>query len=427
MHIVIIGNGIAGITCARYVRKKSDNKITVISAESKYFFARTALMYVYMGHMKWNHLKPYEDWFWEKNRIELKEAKVEHINFEQKRLHFSSEETMEYDKLVLATGSVYNKFGWEGENLKGVQGLVRKQDLEELEENTKNCKKAVIIGGGLIGVELAEMLTTRNIEVTILVREEAFWNNILPLSDAKMISEHIRSHGIDLRHETELDKILPDENNNVRAVVTNTGEQIECELVGLCAGVRPNIDFLKTSKLETDNGILVDSYLATNVKDVYAIGDCAQLREPMPHRSAIEPVWYAGRMMGETLAQTLTGHQMQYKPSHWFNSAKFFDIEYQTYGKVLVQPEKNQKHFHWQHEDNTKAITIAFDISTKKFLGVNVFGIRMKHNVFDQWLNENRSINYVLKNLRKANFDPEFYDNYEKEIFQSFKENLQKV
>ena len=215
-HIVIIGNGIAGITCARHIRKNSDAKITVISAESDYFFSRTALMYVYMGHMKWNHLKPYEDWFWEKNRIELKKAWVETINFEEKTLHFSSEETLKYDKLVLATGSVYNKFGWEGQDLKGVQGLVSKQDLELLEENTKNCKKAVIIGGGLIGVELAEMLKTRNIEVTFLIREEAFWHNVLPIQDAKMISKHIKSHGVDLREETELDKIVANESGRVK-------------------------------------------------------------------------------------------------------------------------------------------------------------------------------------------------------------------
>jgi len=115
-HILIIGNGISGITCARHIRKNADAKITVISAESDYFFSRTALMYVYMGHMKWNHLKPYEDWFWEKNRIALKKARVDKIDFEEKALHFSSEETMNYDKLVLATGSVYNKFGWEGQD-----------------------------------------------------------------------------------------------------------------------------------------------------------------------------------------------------------------------------------------------------------------------------------------------------------------------
>ncbi|MGY5850771.1 NAD(P)/FAD-dependent oxidoreductase [Salegentibacter sp. F14] len=426
-HIVIIGNGIAGITCGRYIRKLSDKRITVISAESDYFFSRTALMYVYMGHMKWEHLKPYEDWFWSKNRIGLKRAWVDEIDFQQKRLDFSSGETMEYDKLVLATGSVYNKFGWEGQDLKGVQGLVSKQDLELLEENTRNCKKAVILGGGLIGVELAEMLMTRNIEVTVLIREKAFWQNVLPMEDARMISAHLKSHGVDLRHEIQLDKIVGDQNGRVNAVITETGEKITCQLVGLCVGVRPNIDFLKNSALETSRGVLVDQYLQTNIEDVYAIGDCAELRKTHSGRNAIEAVWYTGRMMGETLAKNLTGNLKKYDPGNWFNSAKFFDIEYQTYGNVSANPGEGEMHFRWQHRDNTKAITIAFDASDNRFLGINTFGIRMRHEVFDRWLSEKQSIHFVLKNLKQANFDPEFYDRYEKEIFKAFKENIKQV
>ena len=73
-HIVIIGNGISGVTAARHIRKLSDKKITIISAETDYFFSRTALMYVYMGHMKFEHTQPYENWFWKKNSIELKKG-----------------------------------------------------------------------------------------------------------------------------------------------------------------------------------------------------------------------------------------------------------------------------------------------------------------------------------------------------------------
>lgn len=426
-HIVILGNGIAGITAARHIRKNSDKKITVISAESDFFFSRTALMYVFMGHMKWDHLKPYEDDFWQKNKIELINAYVSSIDFENKKLQFSSGEDFGYGKLVLATGSVYNKYGWEGQDLKGVQGLVSKQDLELLEENTKHCKKAVIVGGGLIGVELAEMLKTRNIQVTFLIREEDFWGNVLPPKNASMISDHIRSHGVEIKTTTELAKIIPDENGRVKAVVTNSGEKIECQLVGLCAGVRPNIDFLKKSALELDQGILVDSYLQTNLPDVYAIGDCAQQKNQIGYRKPIEAVWYTGRMMGETLAQTLTGIKTKYQPSNWFNSAKFFEIEYQTYGWVWAQLRENEKHFNWIHPDKTKAITIAFDTITNQFLGINTFGIRMRHEVFDRWLNEKRSIEYVLSNLEEANFDPEFYKRYEKEIFKSFKKDLQEA
>jgi len=93
-HIAIIGNGISGVTVARHIRKLSDKKITIISAETEYFFSRTALMYVYMGHMKFEHTEPYEDWFWEKNRIALKKGFVKTIDTSNKMLHFAEGDTL---------------------------------------------------------------------------------------------------------------------------------------------------------------------------------------------------------------------------------------------------------------------------------------------------------------------------------------------
>ncbi|MGB3464241.1 MAG: FAD/NAD(P)-binding oxidoreductase, partial [Cyclobacteriaceae bacterium] len=237
-HIVIIGNGIAGITTARHIRKHSDHQITVISGETDYFFSRTALMYIYMGHMEFRHTKPYEDWFWEKNRIDLKKAWVETINFDSKELSLEGGDKLHYDKLVIATGSTPNKFGWPGQDLKGVRGLYSYQDLEYMEEYTKDINRAVVVGGGLIGVEMAEMLHTRDIPVSFLVRENEFWRGVLPVEEAALVSRHLRENHIDLQLETELDKIISDENGRVKSVITKDGNEIACQFVGLTAGVR---------------------------------------------------------------------------------------------------------------------------------------------------------------------------------------------
>ncbi len=118
-------------------------------------------MYVYMGHMKFDHIQPYENWFWEKNRIDLKEAWVEKVDFQGRNLEFKTGEKLGYDELVIASGSKPNKFGWPGQDLKGVQGLYSKKDLELMEESTKSgVERAVIVGGGLIGIEMAEMLAS---------------------------------------------------------------------------------------------------------------------------------------------------------------------------------------------------------------------------------------------------------------------------
>ena len=430
-HIVIIGNGISGVTLARHVRKLSDKRITIISAETDFFFSRTALMYIYMGHMKFEHTQPYEDWFWKKNRIELKKGYVKQVETDTKTLHFAEGDTLQYDKLIIATGSKPNKFGWPGQDLEGALGMYHKQDLEKLEKyapNKETCKRAVIVGGGLIGIELAEMLNSRSIPVTFLVREDSFWNGVLPGGESAMINRHIKNHHIDLRLSTNLKAINSDENGKVKSVIIEeTGEELECNVVGLTAGVAPNIDFLKDSGIELGRGVKVNRFLETNIPDIYSIGDCAEQHEPIGNRRPIEAVWYTGRMMGETLAQTICGNPTEYKPGHWFNSAKFLDIEYQTYGWVFGErgrPE-HEKHFHWKHEDDTKCITVAYDKNTNEFLGINTFGIRMRHENFDKWLTEKRDVDYVMNHLSEANFDPEFYSRFETEILKAYTNQLQ--
>ena len=423
--IVIIGNGVAGVTAARHIRKNSNKRIIIISAETDHFFSRTALMYVYMGHMKFEHIKPYEDWFWEKNKIELLRGYVSKVDHEKKELQIEDARILKYDKLVLATGSKPNKFGWPGQDLHGVQGLYSKQDLDLLEINAPNkevCKRAVIVGGGLIGIELAEMLRSRDIPVTFLVREKSFWNVVLPDGESEMLNEHILDHHIDLRLEANLTEILADDSGRVKAVITDKEETIECQMVGLTPGVSPSISFLNDSGIELGRGIKVNRFLETNIKDIYAIGDCAEQHEPIGNRRPIEAVWYTGRMMGETVAQTICGNRTEYKPGHWFNSAKFLDIEYQTYGWVFSTSGRKEyeEHFHWRHTTEKICLTISFHKETRKFLGINIFGIRLRHEIFDKWLNEERDVMHVIKYLKDANFDPEFYSEYENEIAAKF-------
>ncbi|TXE19319.1 NAD(P)/FAD-dependent oxidoreductase [Psychroserpens burtonensis] len=423
-HIVIIGNGISGVTLARHIRKLSDKKITIISAETDYFFSRTAIMYVYMGHMKFEHTQPYENWFWKKNRIELLKAYVQEVDTDNKVVQFADGGHLNYDKLIIATGSKPNKFGWPGQDLDGVIGMYHKQDLDRLEvlaPNNKVCNRAVIVGGGLIGIELAEMLNSRKIPITFLVREDSFWNGVLPKGESQMINNHIKNHHIDLRLSTNLKEIKSDENGRVTSVILEeTGEELACNVVGLTAGVTPNIDFLKSSKIELGRGVKVNRFLETNIKDVFAIGDCAEQHEAIGNRRPIEAVWYTGRMMGETLAQTICSNRIEYKPGHWFNSAKFLDIEYQTYGWVFAKPKDYETHFHWKHHKEDICITAAFHKDTNEFLGINTFGIRMRHEIFDKWLTEKRDMNHVISYLKDANFDPEFYKVYESDILKQY-------
>jgi pyruvate/2-oxoglutarate dehydrogenase complex dihydrolipoamide dehydrogenase (E3) component len=267
------------------------------------------------------------------------------------------------------------------------------------------------------------MLRSRDIPVTFLVRESSFWNGVLPDGESAMLNEHIRAHHIDLRLSTNLKEIKAGSDGRVSSVVIEgSEEEIHCDLVGLTAGVSPNIEFLRGSDIETDKGVLVDRELRTSSEGVFAIGDCAQQREAIGNRRPVEAVWYTGRMMGEAVAQTICGNPTPYRPGHWFNSAKFMDIEYQTYGWVFSQRSRKpyEEQFHWRHPRQWLCITVSFHRETQKFLGINTFGIRMRHEVFDRWLSQEKTVDEVMASLRTANFDPEFYRKYEAEILDAY-------
>jgi NADPH-dependent 2,4-dienoyl-CoA reductase/sulfur reductase-like enzyme len=420
---VIVGNGISGITLARHIRKNdSSADLQVISGESQYFFSRTALMYIYMGHLKFEHTKPYEDWFWKKNRIELVHDWVTKINFKTKELLLHSGTAVSYDILVLATGSTPNKFGWPGQDLKGVQGLYSKQDLELMESNTRNIRNAVVVGGGLIGIEMAEMLRSRDVQVTFLVRESAFLEIVLPKEESLMVERHMREHHVDLRLNTELREIIGDATGRVEAVQTNQGEIIECQFVGLAAGVSPNVDFLKSTPLKLNKGILIDEFFATSIEDVFAIGDCAEFKSsPGPNRKEIEQVWYTGRMHGETLAHCLTVEPVSYLPGVWFNSAKFFDIEYQTYGTVPNSKIDGISTFYWEHDNGKVCFRAVYETASKTFIGASSLGIRIRHEFMDRAIGEKWSVNKVMGKLHEAEFNPEFYEKFYRSILGEYK------
>ncbi|MBI2258819.1 MAG: FAD-dependent oxidoreductase [Flavobacteriia bacterium] len=421
MHVLIIGNGVAGASAAVELRKKSNCTITLLSDEHPYFFSRTALMYVYMGQLLFEHTEVFERDFWKKNTISLLQAQLTQINFKEQFIILHNGEKINYDKLVLATGSIPKKLNIDGEHFKGVQYLYSKQDLDKLEQNSKNVKEAIVVGGGLIGVELCEMLLSRGIEVHFFIKEKYFWNSVLPDTDASFVQNYLKQiPRLHLHNNQVVNEIIGDENGNLKGIKTKKGDFFSCQLLGVCIGVEPNISCIKNTELKTNRGILVNEFLETSIDNVYAIGDCAELIFPEKNRKSIEAIWYSAKNMGICVSSTLAGPKNMYEQGIWTNSAKFFELEFQCVGLVKSTLDDMENEFVWKNEKKNQLLHFIFEKDSTKFLAVNAIGLRIRQKTFEKWIKEETTIIEVLKNLRLALFDSEFSKDISKEVFRLF-------
>src|SRR5690606_12545403 len=177
-------------------------------------------MYIHMGHLRFEDTMPYEDWFWGKNRIETVRDRVEEIDVGMSRLRLRNGRTVQYDILIIATGSRPQFFDWPGQNLAGVLGLYGVADLESMEAHTAGVQRAVVVGGGLIGIKRAAMLEASLIDVGLLVGEAAYMEYQMPAEEASLIDDEIRRHGIDLRLSTEVRELRGDSQGRESTALT---------------------------------------------------------------------------------------------------------------------------------------------------------------------------------------------------------------
>jgi NADPH-dependent 2,4-dienoyl-CoA reductase/sulfur reductase-like enzyme len=291
--------------------------------------------------------------------------------------------------------------------LDGVGNFVTWQNLEWLTQKAQTAKKAVIIGGGLIGIEVAEILRTAGIDVTFLIREKWFWPIALDQNEGMMIVGHMRQHGCDVRLETEMQQILG-QNGRVNGIETADGEKIDCDIAVITIGVVPQTGWLAESGIEMDKmgGIVVGDHLETNLPNIWAAGDCTSVvwfnnvRRP-------EQLWYTSRDQGRIAGMNLSGDKRIYKRGTFYNSAKLFDIEYTTAGYVNFKFDGEQNWFHREpNTHHTERITYMPDGGV---IGFNMLGRRWDHRLLVNWVDEKKQLDWVLRNLHKASFDEELY------------------
>ncbi|MEQ9079898.1 MAG: NAD(P)/FAD-dependent oxidoreductase [Sandaracinaceae bacterium] len=440
MRIVIIGNGVAGIEAAITVRNREpDWDITIISEESDHFFSRTALMWVMSGQLSHRCIEPHERDLYARMGFRRVRARATGLDTKARTVTVSGGEPVAYDRLLIACGSRPRPSPWSGGDLPGVGHFVTMQDLEWLEREVhggpshggrppnpdahversevgspywprrvgatkrgKRPERPAVIGGGLIGIEAVEVLVHAGLHPKLLIREDWFWPIALDEAESTWISERMREHGVDVRLGENVEAF--EGGGALEALVTDQGRH-DCDLCVIAIGVMPNTEWLEGSGLELERGgIVVDEGLGASAEGVFAAGDCAAVRWVDGGRRP-EQLWYTARDQGRVAGRRLCGDRAVYARGTWYNSAKLMDIEYTTAGLVSMNVEGEQNWFH--EERGAVRSTTRIVVEGGRVIGFNLLGRRWDHAVLIRWIEEHRSLDYVLAHLNEAAFDTE--------------------
>jgi NADPH-dependent 2,4-dienoyl-CoA reductase/sulfur reductase-like enzyme len=422
MHHVILGNGVAGIEAASVIRNADASaRISIVSSESDHFFSRPALMYVFSGQMRIEDTEPHDRGFYARMGFERVRASATGLDAGAHRLSFSGGDGLSYDRLLIAAGSRARPAPWPGAVGQGVHSYVTLGDHEQLDRDARPGQRAMVIGGGLIGVEVAEILHHRGLRVTYLIRDDWYFPMALDASESSLVAAHMRRHGIEVRTKQTVEAIERSATGMLTGVRLSDGSTLAADLVAVAIGVVPNTGWLAHSGLDLSpaGAIEVDDALRASRPDVFAAGDCANVTWADGSRRP-EQLWYTARDQGRVAGASMLGESVAYRRGPMYNSAKFFDVEWTTAGDLPVQVNMDGSKAGapadvstWYQESREGCVSHRIVCRGDKVIGFNFLGTRFDQEPLLQWIAEGRSLDYVLARLGAAQFDEEFSPRFE--------------
>ncbi len=394
MNVLIIGGVAAGTKAA--AKLKRDNyhaQVTILTKGKDISYAGCGLPY-YVGNVIENReglIVNTPERFSKLTGVEvLTEVEVTKVNPDKKEvealdLKTGKTNTYAYDKLVIATGADPIKPPIDGIHLKGVYFMRTPEDAISLRQSIEagEIKHAVVVGGGFIGLEVAENLAAQGIRVSVIDMTPQILPGFEP-EIANYVENHLANHGIMTFTETKLEAILGDE--KVEKVKTNR-RVMKADAVIISIGIRPNTAFLADTgiQLAGNKAIVVNEHMETNIKDIYAVGDCAIVSNMLTGKEAYSPMGSSANIEGRILAQNLNGKSISYKGVLGTAVAKLPGLNVaktgltedaakaEGYDVVAALTVVDDKAHYYPGASNFIVKMIA-DRNTKKLLGLQVIG-----------------------------------------------------
>ena len=366
LNVVSVGNGVAGVTAARTIKEKNpETQVSIYTDESRHYYPRPRLYEILSGETKPQEVYMFsEEWY--KNRginVQLGK-KVLRIQTELKELLLEDQSIVTYDKLLLANGGHSFIPPIKGAEKTGVFTLRTIRDALTIKAFTKKTKKAIIIGGGLLGLEFASSLRNLGQQATVVEIFPRLLPRQLDQDGATILKNRITSRGIDIVLGAKTVEILG--KNTVSGILLDSGKEISGNLILISAGMRSNTKLALEAGIKVNRGIVVDGRLRTSTKDVYAIGDVAEFE------GTVYGIIPAALEQARIAAANILGTEHNvYAGTIPSNTLKVFDVDLISVG--LVNPEE-PKYEEIKKEDKKKGVYKKLVLDKGKIVGAILLG-----------------------------------------------------
>lgn len=331
---VIIGTGVAGIGAADAIRSVDKNGvITFIGDDPHGYYSRPGLAYYLTGEADEKLLFPYQPEDFKNLNAHFWRETAARIDPQQKQVELSNGKRIPYDRLLIAVGSSAIRLNVPGANLENVVKLDHMDDARRIVGLAKRNRTAVVVGGGITALELAEGLATHKVKVHLLIRTARYWSNVLDDVESKIIEHRLDEDGVTIHYESELTEILG-KAGRVAGIRMASGQQVACDILAYGIGIHPRLTLAKSAGIDCDRGVLVDEHLRTNLPDIFAAGDVAQVYDPASGRSVLDSLWSPARDQGRVAGMNMAGRNMAYLKSVPFNVTRLAGLTTTIIGAV---------------------------------------------------------------------------------------------
>jgi nitrite reductase (NADH) large subunit len=347
MKYIIIGNGIAGIHAAETIRRMdSKSGITMIGDETCLPYCRPMISLVLEGVISPEKLAIRNEDFYEKLNIEpILGKRVTYINTADK--HVIIDETpkggkktcFSFDKLLIASGADARPIKAEGLNLKNLFYMRGQADVLAMTKALTTAKRALVLGGGLVGFKAAYGLMKQGLEVVMLIKSGYPLSLQVDESAGNLILRELFKHGLSVRVGTEVTCF--EGNSHVTEAHLSDGSVIQCDMVVIAKGVLPSLSFIPRDQIKVDLGIMVDEHLQTSSPGIFAAGDVAEYMDIARKVPWVNAIWPEAVSQGRLAGMNMAGRPVVFKGSLSRNVIRIFDVDVMTCGLVNPPADSN--------------------------------------------------------------------------------------